>query len=299
MSKQGLWLLCAGIAWYSALGCDQELVLPVEPPGDRDLADEPGDGITGASGASDDAMPPSRLPVPDEPIFTTFGGAGGEQDGDDITGGTTPSRGGTSQGSGGARSSSSGTGGDASEGGSEVVPSAPPVLLFSEYLEGTGSLKALEIYGLSAGSLEGCDLLTYFNGKLEPARVALHGSIATGGVYVLCSSALATAQPGLCDRSTNLTFNGDDALALACAGTTLDVFGQIGFDPGAAWGEGTTADHTLRRSCAVTTGRTDGESPFDPASEWTVTGADAFDDLGVRDCEPAGAGGAAGASAAP
>jgi len=156
--------------------------------------------------------------------------------------------------------------------------------LFSEYVEGSGSFKALEIYALAPSSLEGCELQTYFNGKLEPSRLVLHGSLAQGSVQVLCSSALATAQPNLCDRSTSLTFNGDDALALSCGGVLLDVIGQIGVDPGDAWADGATADHTLRRRCSVTVGRRDGSQSFEPDPEWLVFGVDTFSDLGAHDC---------------
>jgi hypothetical protein len=150
-------------------------------------------------------------------------------------------------------------------------------------LEGSGSAKALEIYAFDAASLEGCDLETYFNGKVDPGRLALHGAIEAGDTYVLCSSALADSKPELCDRSTNLTFNGDDALALRCGGVLLDVFGQIGLDPGASWGGGATVDHALRRHCDVTGGRTDA-GPFDPALEWSSAGPEAFEDLGRREC---------------
>jgi hypothetical protein len=159
--------------------------------------------------------------------------------------------------------------------------------LFTEYVEGSGSSKALELYALAASSLEGCDLETYFNGKLEPTRLALHGEIPASETYVLCSSALGSAQPALCDRTTNLTFNGDDALALRCGGVLLDVIGQIGLDPGEAWGEGATADHTLRRHCDVRVGRSAGSEPFEPTTEWSSFGSDIFDDLGQRACTAA------------
>jgi hypothetical protein len=117
-----------------------------------------------------------------------------------------------------------------------------------------------------------------------PGKLALHGELAAGQTYVLCSATLATAQPQLCSRSTNLTFNGDDALALTCAGKLLDVIGQLGVDPGDSWGDGATADHTLRRGCEVKAGRVDGMLPFEPALEWTSFAADTFADLGKRTC---------------
>jgi hypothetical protein len=177
-----------------------------------------------------------------------------------------------------------GEAGGGEAGGSDGVAGAS--LMFSEYVEGSGSFKALEIYALTASSLEGCELRTYFNGKLEPARLALHGSLAQGQTQVLCSSALATAEPAHCDRSTSLTFNGDDALALGCGAELLDVIGQIGVDPGNSWGVGATLDHTLRRRCEVLGGRRDGTSAFEIDAEWLTLGVDTFSDLGVRNCTP-------------
>ena len=290
MGKYRAWVGVLGISWLSVQGCGQELVLPSSPGAAEEQKPGPSDGITGAAGAFDEAVPAARLPVPGEPSYTPFGGAGGDAAGGEVgssgAGDTAPhTEGGApavGMGSGGAATpDQAGAGGAAFP---DDVPTEPPVLFFTEYVEGTGSLKALEIYSLGATSLEGCELRTYFNGKLEPARLALHGTLPAGGFQVLCSSGLASAQPALCDRSTNLTFNGDDALALVCDGTTLDVFGQVGVDPGEAWGEGSTADHTLRRRCEVLTGHHDGSAPFDPASEWLALPADTFDDLGQHAC---------------
>jgi hypothetical protein len=177
-----------------------------------------------------------------------------------------------------------GTGNDDGGAGGDGIVAGPPTLWFSEYVEGSGSFKALEIYAPTASSLEGCDLETYSNGKTEPARLALHGALEAGKTHVLCSSSLAAAQPTLCDRSTSLSFNGDDALALRCAGQLLDLFGQIGLDPGDAWSMGATLDHTLRRRCSVTRGRTTGEQPFDVDTEWVTFGVDTFSGLGAHDC---------------
>ena len=301
MRKLGIWLLCVGTVWCSSFGCDQELLLPDRPGAEEADAGAPSSGITGAGGAGDEPLAPSRLPLPDGPLHGPLGGGGeagqgaeGGEPGHSVPLG--PAAGGSLTGSGGkgqtppggaASSGADGTGGEA-----EWPAAGRRVLFFSEYLEGTGSLKALEIHSVNASSLEGCELATYYNGKSEPAHLALHGSLPPGGVQVLCSSGLATAQPDVCDRSTNLTFNGDDAIALVCGNTTFDVFGQVGLDPGDAWG-GATMDHTLRRRCEVTAGRSDGSTAFDPTTEWAVLGPDQFDDLGRHDCpDLPGAGGA-------
>jgi hypothetical protein len=275
------------------------------------MADGPNDGVTGAGGAAEDTVPPSRLPVVNEPVFTTFGGAAGEggsepspgasggaqaRGGNAAAGGNKPAAGGATTNGGtkgtGGTTTNGGTAanggatapGDGGAGGAGLPSAGSPALLFSEYVEGSGSFKALEIYAVAASSLEGCELDTYFNGKREPSPLALHGTLTAGGMQVLCSSTLATAQPSLCDRATNLTFNGDDALALSCGGIVLDVFGQIGVDPGDAWSMGATLDHTLRRRCSVSQGNRDGSQVFDIDAEWIVFGSDTFSGLGNRDC---------------
>jgi hypothetical protein len=280
-----------GILLCGAAACGQELVLPTGDAHETEPAgDAPSDGVTGAAGDRAEARPGSRLPVVDQPVFTTFGGAGADGAG---AGGAeqvvaSSPRGGAA-GAGTKPSNDAGAAGtgvlDAGgSGGADGGPLGPAKLLFSEYLEGSGSFKALEIYALEASSLEGCALETYFNGKLEPTRLALHGQLASGDVQVLCSPTLATAQPTVCDRSTSLTFNGDDALALSCDGQTLDVIGQVGADPGDGWSLGATLDHTLRRRCSVTSGRIDGGQAFDVDAEWLTLSVDSFADLGVRSC---------------
>ena len=72
------------------------------------------------------------------------------------------------------------------------------------------------------------------------------------------------------------------AVELVCSGTTLDVIGQIGFDPGVEWGtdDASTQNNTIRRKCTVTDGDPDGSDAFDPAVEWDGFPQDTFDNLG-------------------
>ena len=159
-------------------------------------------------------------------------------------------------------------------------------LLFSEYVEGSGSYKALEIRAAETTSLDGCNLAIYSNGSSSGKTLALNGAIAAGAVYVLCSPNLAVVPGAHCDRSTNLSFNGNDAVALECAGVTLDVIGQIGLDPSTGWGDeqGNTANQTLRRRCTVTHGDANGADAFVPALEWQPLAVDTFDGLGDPAC---------------
>lgn len=287
--NNGGWVV--GVLWGvgCVAGCGQELELPITPAAsDESTMAGRSSGFTGYAGDAGDVPQAGRLPLPNEPPAGPFGGAGG-----DGSAGVAGDAGRVDPGEGRSGASAGGRGGSAAsndggqggaEGGGGSLPATPPRLWFSEYVEGSGSSKALEIYALEAASLEGCELETYFNGKVEPGRLALHGELGAGQTHVLCSSTLAAAQPKLCSRSTNLTFNGDDALALRCSGSLLDVIGQIGVDPGAAWGNGATVDHTLRRRCDLSGGRSDGSTPFDPSAEWISFGPDTFSNLGQHAC---------------
>ena len=186
--------------------------------------------------------------------------------------------------------------------GAPIAAAAGPAdLLISEYLEGSSLNKALEIYNgtgspvdLTAGQYE-IDL--YTNGSASvTASIALTGTVADGDVYVIANpsaNALVLAQADA--TSASLTFNGNDAIALIHAGTTIDVFGQIGFDPGApGWGTDPTnsVDNDLVRKSIVNAGDTNGTDPFDPATEWSGFPIDTFANLGahVNDAHDAGPG---------
>jgi predicted extracellular nuclease len=189
-----------------------------------------------------------------------------------------------SAGAGGVGSAGAGDGGVGTGGGSaEPVAHA---FLFSEYVEGSASYKALELVATAAGTLDGCHLVTYSNGSVTGASVALSGQVAEGGTYTLCSTTLAALLGETCDRTTNLSFNGDDAVALECEGAVLDVIGQIGVDPGTAWTgpSGSTVNATLRRRCDRFTADPEGTDPFDPDDAFTPLPVDTFDGLGAPDC---------------
>lgn len=265
--------------WVSGMlcvvGCGQELALPdgYGQPTARGGAG-PADGVTGVGGSGGASGSSAAAPVKD-PATVSKGGTGS-------------SKGGGGAGGRAAEPSDAGDGGmglaAGSAGESGGVTAPPPQLLFSEYIEGKKSDKALEIFALRGGSLQGCELQTFFNGKTEPTNLALEGELTTGAVYVLCSTELGKSRP--CSRSTNLAFNGDDALALVCDGVVQDIIGEIGVDPGESWGMGATVDHTLQRRCEVSSGRSDPATPFVIDAEWVTFGVDTLSDLGQRVCEP-------------
>jgi subtilisin-like proprotein convertase family protein len=160
-------------------------------------------------------------------------------------------------------------------------------LFFSEYVEGSSNNKALEVYNptVESASLSECEVWLYFNGSTSPSVIQLESgsSLPPGGTFVICHSSSNATLASQCNQlSGSLTFNGDDALALVCRDQVMDVIGQIGLDPGYAWGVGdvATKDHTLRRDCGVSLGDLNGNDSFDPTTQWTGFASDTFDGLG-------------------
>ncbi len=128
-------------------------------------------------------------------------------------------------------------------GGSPPVAAAAPTELFmSEYIEGSSFNKAIEIYNGTGAAVDlvagGYTLELYSNGAASASQsVALGGTIADGDVYVLANSQADAAILAVTDLISNavINFNGDDAVVLRKNGVVVDVFGQIGFDPGSQW----------------------------------------------------------------
>ncbi len=181
---------------------------------------------------------------------------------------------------------------------------APTELLLSEYVEGSGSNKALEVYNGTPGavSLTGSyDIQIFANGSPTPtATIPLTGTVASGEAFVLVRSAAGAALLALADQTTtNFLFNGNDAVALRSAGVIVDVIGQIGVDPGVEWGSGdaSTTDNTLRRLPSVEAGDANGADTFDPSTQWAGLPIDTFDGLGVHSTSGGGGGGGGGGGA--
>jgi predicted extracellular nuclease len=165
---------------------------------------------------------------------------------------------------------------------------APTELFVSEYVEGSSNNKALEIYNgtgapvdLSSGQY---GIRVYFNGATSPGgTISLTGTVAPGDVYVVAASSASAPVLAEADQTTGASlWNGDDAVELTKAGSTVDVIGQIGVDPGTEWGTGltSTADDTLRRKASVQSGDRDGSDAFDPSVQWDGYAVDTFDGLG-------------------
>ena len=148
---------------------------------------------------------------------------------------------------------------------------AQSTLFISEYLEGGGNNKALEIYNPTGAEV---DLSNYRLYRANNGATAwqdsldLVGTLAAGDVYVVGnpstnSPAVAKAIIDASDTLHTITYyNGDDALALAMKDgetwTIIDVIGTFGEDPGSAWDVAdvseATNEQTLVRKPTVKTG---------------------------------------------
>lgn len=123
-------------------------------------------------------------------------------------------------------------------------------LIISEYVEGTGNNKYLEVFNgtCSAINLSDYALKAYHNGINTPTfTIPLTGTLAAGGVYVIANTN-ATIWTGTADLITNnLAFNGNDALVLenTVTNAVADIFGSVGYDPGTSWRDVTVLSPTL------------------------------------------------------
>ncbi len=164
-------------------------------------------------------------------------------------------------------------------------------LFISEYLEGTSSNKAIEIFNPTSSTinLSGYTVEIYNNGSPTSTSIQLSGFIPQYSTYVLANS---SADQDIIDRASqtsgSVSFNGNDAIALVNTNNndTLDIFGVVGQDPGNGWlanGANWTANNTLRRNFSVVTGLTSNPSIFTPNSEWDSLGVDVTSSLGFHE----------------
>ena len=160
-------------------------------------------------------------------------------------------------------------------------------LFFSEYSEGSGNNKYLEIYN---GTGESADLSNYLirysqNGAStwNSTELGLSGTLLDGEVYVVAhSSADATilAEADTTESSIS-AFNGDDVRGLFKVAdndtSIIDIIGTLGSDPGSGWDvagvTNATKDHTLVRKSSVSSGNTNWSTSAGTTtdnSEWIV-----------------------------
>lgn len=171
----------------------------------------------------------------------------------------------------------------------EVVSGNCGVIL-SEYVEGSGNNKAIELYNGSDSSvdLSSYEVRMYFNGSIFPGTtVSLTGTLAADGTHVLGDDDAGSSLSTRIDQISSASFfNGDDVVELYEGTNLVDSIGQIGGSTDFA------KDVTLVRKPEVTEGDADSSDAF-TLTEWTSYPIDTFTNAGshVMNCTGGGGGG--------
>jgi endonuclease I len=158
-------------------------------------------------------------------------------------------------------------------------------LLFSEYIEGSGNNKALEIANNtgSSVSLSAYTIKKQTNGAGSwSTGLALSGTLTNGSKFVVVNSSMSsscfpTSSANISTTATELTFNGNDAVGLFKNGVLIDIIGT--FNGGTA---NFAADVTLRRKSTVTSPST----TFNLSAQWDSFSQDTCNNLGSKMARP-------------
>jgi len=154
-------------------------------------------------------------------------------------------------------------------------------LLFSEYIEGSGNNKALEIANNTGSSvnLSAYTIKKQTNGAGSwSTGLPLSGTLTTGSKFVIVNSSMSsscfsTSAANISTTATELTFNGNDAVGLFKNGVLIDIIGT--FNGGTA---NFAIDVTLRRKSTVTSP----SSTFNLSAQWDSYSQDTCNNLASK-----------------
>ncbi|KRD12665.1 endonuclease I [Flavobacterium sp. Root901] len=158
-------------------------------------------------------------------------------------------------------------------------------LIFSEYIEGSGNNKALEIANNTGNSvsLSAYTIKKQTNGAGSwSTGLPLSGTLTTGSKFVIVNSSISstcfsTSAANISTTATELTFNGNDAVGLFKNGVLIDIIGT--FNGGTA---NFAIDVTLRRKSTVTSPST----TFNLSSQWDSYTTDTCNNLASKISRP-------------
>lgn len=163
----------------------------------------------------------------------------------------------------------------------------------SEYIEGSGNNKAIEIYNPSATTinLSQYAIHNYANGATSPSyTLSLSGTLAPYSVYVVADPSSNAAILAQADVTSNVCFfDGNDVITLKKNGQIIDMLGQVGTDPGTPFTVlgGTMGEATLVRNFSVDRPYTHWNTVM---NDWTVFAQNTTSQLGGHTsvCTPTG-----------
>lgn len=203
-------------------------------------------------------------------------------------------------------------------------------VFISEYVEGRGNNKALELYNPTPATvtLNDYQMARYSNGDLTPNYVSFptgttiapystlvvvldkRNPAGTGNDTMVDMALQGLADLFLCpDYNVNkmMYFNGNDGVSLErkSNGALCDLIGVISEDPGNGWNSNPetgymqndywddnhwTYNNTMVRKASVTAGVTANPGEFNPSIEWDTLGVNVFDNLRQHACDCGAAG---------
>lgn len=158
-------------------------------------------------------------------------------------------------------------------------------LIISEYVEGSGSNKAIEIFnageGVSDLSLYSVDVFS--NGSNEAtSSFKPKGVLLPGEVLVIAHPNSDSTLLSVSDTLFGWSFNGNDAVAIIEleSSNAIDVVGVIGEDPGDWWDMlvGRTKDMTMIRGQGINKGIVEWSATA--TNDWIARSKDDFSFLG-------------------
>jgi hypothetical protein len=160
-------------------------------------------------------------------------------------------------------------------------------LMISEYGEGSGNNKWIEIYNPTSTAIDLSAYSVVVNGNGGYSTYSLTFTsgtmIAAKDVYVItnASATLSQVTSNSDVTSTATYFNGDDAIVLLKDGVLIDQFGVSGKDPGDSWIPSTgydTVDKTWVRHWGISC-----PSPVWYYEQWIVSAMDTATNVGYHE----------------
>lgn len=167
------------------------------------------------------------------------------------------------------------------------IPTVNANVIITEYIEGGGNNKAIEISNLGNADVDltGYQLIKFSNGTDSQLAYNYSGTLAAGASLVIYNSSAAAefkTATGAISETSIVQHNGNDQFTLNKDGAVIDSIGQY------LNASSFAQDVTLRRNANILAGDTDFTDTWTSA-EWFSAGKDVADGLGCSGVDACGA----------